>query len=405
WNLWWFPSLGFENSYEIAVPRSLAEEHDLKTIGDLAPISPDLKARLGFEFIDRPDGLPLLAETYDLNFGEVIGMQQILKLVAVESGDIDVLDVYTTDGTIIKYNLVVLEDDKDMFPPYEAAPLVNGNTFERYPEIYPALSMLEGALSPDMMRRLNRRLQEDKEPVERVAQDALEELGLVDAIQVDAISTSEHTLISYMAAEKAKLIRLTLNHLFMAAVAVLLGVLIAVPLGLLLERWRPGAEPVIRTIGLAQTIPSIALLAFMIPPFGIGIRPAIIALWIYSLFPILRSTFSGIRDADPQAVAAAHALGMTPAQILTQIRLPLAAPVIMAGVRTAAIITVGTATLAAFIGAGGLGEPIVTGLQTYDVIMILSGAIPAAVLAIVVDLILGGVEILVKPKGMVKSEY
>jgi osmoprotectant transport system permease protein len=154
---------------------------------------------------------------------------------------------------------------------------------------------------------------------------------------------------------------------------------------------------VIRAVGVLQTLPGIALLAFMIPLLGIGVVPALVALVLYSLYPIVRNTFTGVRDADPSAVAAARALGMTDAQILRQVRLPLATPVIMAGIRTAAVIDVGTATLAAFIGAGGLGEPIVAGLALSDTRMILSGAIPAALLAIVVDAGLAGVERLTRP--------
>jgi osmoprotectant transport system permease protein len=141
-----------------------------------------------------------------------------------------------------------------------------------------------------------------------------------------------------------------------------------------------------------QTLPGIALLAFMIPLLGIGVLPALVALVLYSLYPIVRNTYTGVRDADPAAVAAARALGMTDGQILREVRLPLAAPVIMAGIRTAAVIDVGTATLAAFIGAGGLGEPIVSGLALSDTRMILSGAVPAAILALLVDGALGAVE-------------
>jgi osmoprotectant transport system permease protein len=177
-------------------------------------------------------------------------------------------------------------------------------------------------------------------------------------------------------------------------------VLVAVPLGLWLERRRRLAEPAIRVLGLTQTVPSLALLAFMVPVLGIGTVPAVVALWIYSLFPIVRNTYTGVREADPRAVEAATALGMTPGQVLRRIRLPLAAPVLMAGIRTAAVITVGTATLAAFIGAGGLGEPIVTGLQLADTGMILSGAIPAAVLALLVDVVLGWIEKALRPPGL-----
>jgi osmoprotectant transport system permease protein len=167
---------------------------------------------------------------------------------------------------------------------------------------------------------------------------------------------------------------------------------VGLPLALWLERRRRAAEPVIRAVGLLQTIPSIALLAIMIPLLGVGVWPALTALWLYSLYPIVRSTFTAVRDADPSAVAAGRALGMTPAQVLRWVRTPLAAPGIMAGIRTAAVIDVGTATLAAFIGAGGLGDPIATGLALDDTRLILSGAIPAAVLALLVDALLAAVE-------------
>jgi osmoprotectant transport system permease protein len=185
--------------------------------------------------------------------------------------------------------------------------------------------------------------------------------------------------------------------LLLVAIALAAAVIVAVPLGLVLERARRVAEPAIGTLGVLQTIPSIALLAFMIPLLGVGVAPALIALWLYALYPIARGTYTGVRDADPDAVAAAEALGTTARQRLLWVRLPLAAPVIMAGIRTASVITVGAATLAAFIGAGGLGEPIVAGLALADTRMILSGALPAAVLALAVDGLLAIVERLVAP--------
>jgi osmoprotectant transport system permease protein len=186
----------------------------------------------------------------------------------------------------------------------------------------------------------------------------------------------------------------------MVLVSLLAAVVVAVPLGLGLERLRAGAEGAIRGVGLLQTIPGIALLAFMIPVLGIGWTPAVVALFLYSLFPIVRNTYSGVREADPAAVRTAVALGMTPRQVLMQVRLPLAAPILLAGVRTAAVINVGTATLAAFIGAGGLGDPIVAGLALSDTWLILSGALPAAVLALVVDVGLQAVERRATPRGL-----
>ena len=196
---------------------------------------------------------------------------------------------------------------------------------------------------------------------------------------------------------RATVTALLVRHLELVAFALFAAVIVAVPLGLGLERTRRIAEPTIGALGVLQTIPSIALLAFMIPLLGIGVVPALVALWLYALYPIARGTYTGVRDADPEAVNAAEALGTTPTQRLMWVRLPLAAPVIMAGIRTAAVITVGAATLAAFIGAGGLGEPIVAGLALADTRMILSGALPAAALALAVDGVLAIVEQFVTP--------
>jgi osmoprotectant transport system permease protein len=206
-------------------------------------------------------------------------------------------------------------------------------------------------------------------------------------------------LWAYLWSERRVLLGLTGRHVLLVLVSLVAAIALAVPLGLVLERRRAVAEGVIRGVGVLQTIPGIALLAFMIPVLGIGVVPALVALFLYSLYPILRNTYTGVRDAAPDAVGAARALGMTPRQVLWFVRFPLAAPLIMAGIRTAAVINVGTATLAAFIGAGGLGDPIASGLALSDTRMILSGALPAAGLALVVDAALGACERLVAPGG------
>ena len=399
WDLWWLAPLGFENSWEIAVPKELAARERLRTISDLARISSRLRGGFGHEFVGREDGLPGLEKVYGLRFSSVEHLQQALQYQAAGARRIDAMDAYTTDARLLRYGLVVLDDDKGFFPPYEAAALVRGATLARHPEVGTVLGLLAGAFDEESMRRLNFRLQERHEKEDVVARDALRELGLVgqQAGGPEEEREDDQRLIEYIRAERGSLARRTMEHLGLSAAALLLGVLIAVPLGLWLERQRRGAESVIRLLGLTQTVPSLALLAFMVPFLGVGVVPALVALWIYALFPIVRNTYTGVRDADPQAVEAATALGMTPGQVLRQVRLPLAAPIILAGVRTAGVITVGTATLAAFIGAGGLGEPIVTGLQLADTRMILSGAVPAALLALLVDGILGLVERIVRP--------
>lgn len=406
WNLWWLAPLGFENAYELAVPRALAEEEQLRTISDLAAVAPTLRAGFGYEFVERDDGLPGLERRYGLEFASVQTLLQAAKYQAVGAGALDVLDVYTTDGRLLVYDLTVLEDDLGFFPPYEAAALARGETLERHPEIGAVLSLLADALDGAAMRRLNLRLQEEHEEERVVARDALLELGLLDSGSRDAPgSTSTKPeragLASYLWQRRALIGELTLQHLALCSAGLGLGLLVAIPLGLWLER-RPSrlAEGTIRVVGTSQTIPSLALLGFLIPFFGVGVVPAIVALWLYSIFPILRNTYSGLRDASPAAVEAATALGMTPRQVLTRVRLPLAVPTIMAGVRTAAVITVGTATLAAFIGAGGLGVPIIAGVQLVDGRQILSGAIPAALLALLVDALLGVLERRLRPRGL-----
>lgn len=396
----WLAPLGFENAYELAVPRELADRLELHTISDLAEVAPTLRAGLGYEFIGREDGLPGLEATYGLKFRDVVGMQQALKYQAAAQRRVDVLDVYTTDGRLLVADLVVLVDDRSFFPSYAAAPLVRGETLRRYPQLADALSLLAGAFDERQMRALNLRIQEQGESIEIVAADALRELG-IDSEPIETVSSSRDAgLFSYMWDQRRSLWAQTVRHLELTALALFLGIVVAVPLGMLLARHPGLAEPVTRAVGVTQTIPSIALLAFMIPLLGVGFRPALAALWIYSVYPILRNTLTGLRDASPDAVFAARALGMTDRQILNKVQLPLAVPVILAGVRTSAVLTIGTATLAAFIGAGGLGEPIVSGLQLADGSMILSGAIPAALLAILVDAGLGAAERLLTPRGL-----
>jgi len=237
-----------------------------------------------------------------------------------------------------------------------------------------------------------------------VAADALRELGLVGGAGGASAAPArrgEGSLAAYLWERRGSLWALTLRHLLLVGVSLAAAVAVAVPLGLALERARGGvAEAAIRGVGLLQVVPSIALLAFMIPLLGIGVVPALVALFLYSLYPIVRNTYTGVRDTGPEATEAARALGMTPGQVLRYVRLPLAGPLILAGVRTAAVMNVGTATLAAFIGAGGLGDPIAAGLALSDARMILSGAIPAALLALAVDAVLGGAERWVRPRGV-----
>jgi osmoprotectant transport system permease protein len=405
----WLPPLGFENTYAISVRRETATRYALRTLTDLARVAPSLRAGFTADFIGRQDGLPGLTRVYGFAFRAVRPLLPAVKYQALAAGDVDVIDGYSTDGLIARYDLVVLVDDRRFFPPYQAAAVVSPALAAQSPLAIVALAELSGRIDEATMRALNRRLEVDGAPIVAVARSALDSLGLVTAEHAGTSSPATRgagrmsaweSFVRATVDERGDLALRTLRHLLLSAVSLAAAALVAIPFGLALERRRTLAEPLVRVTGMLQTIPGIALLAFMIPLLGIGIVPALVALFVYSLYPIVRNTYSGVRDADPAAVNAAHALGMTPRQVLRYVRLPLAAPMIMAGVRTAAVINVGTATLAAFIGAGGLGEPIVTGLALSDTGLILSGAVPAAALALLVDFTLGICERAIRPKGL-----
>ncbi|EPM6710385.1 ABC transporter permease/substrate-binding protein [Listeria innocua] len=197
-----------------------------------------------------------------------------------------------------------------------------------------------------------------------------------------------NTLLDTFAVRKDELFTALVQHIQISFVSLFIAVLIALPLGIYLTRHKRLAEPIIQIAAIFQTIPSLALLGLLIPLVGIGIVPAIIALVIYALLPILRNTYTGIKEVDPALVEASRAMGMNKWKRLYKVQLPLAMPVIMAGIRTAMVLIIGTATLAALIGAGGLGDLILLGIDRNDNSLILLGAIPAALLAILFDFLL-----------------
>ena len=199
--------------------------------------------------------------------------------------------------------------------------------------------------------------------------------------------------------------RQTWNHIKMVGIAELLAIAVGVPLGIFVTR--PGLEqfatPVVGTANVGQTIPSLAVIAIMAPIMGYGFNSAIIALFVYSLLPVLRNAYAGIKDIDPAIIESAKGMGMSRAQIAWRIELPLARPVIMAGIRTSTVICVGTATLAVLVGGEGLGKIILTGLYTQIPLLIVQGAAPTAALAVILDTMLGGLESWMTPRGLKKS--
>lgn len=369
------PLFGFNNSYAIAVPEQLAVSRQLKLVSDLQN-HPDLHFGFSHEFLNRGDGWPTLSRAYGLT-QEIVGIEHALAYRALKSGQLDATDAYTTDGELDIYNLRLLEDDLDFFPGYLAGLLTRG---DQPAAVMSVLGLLENRIDEATMRGLNHRVVSEGVSPAQVAAEFLQEMG----VEMVALPDHDETL--------ARVVHNTLVHLKLTSIALLLGCLVAVPLALLFARRRRLASGLLYVTGLLQTIPALALLALLIPVAGLGAVPAVIALFLYSLLPIVRNTLTGLFGVDPVLKEVAASMGLTAMQQLWKVELPLAMPTILAGIKTAAIICIGTATLAAFVGAGGLGEPIITGLSLNDHGLILEGAIPAALLALTVELIFELVE-------------
>lgn len=395
-DLVWLTPFGFNNTYVLVMRADRAARAGIRTISDAAPHA--LRYGVSHEFLQRPDGLPGLAGAYGLRVASTVSMEHDLAYQALAEGAIDVADGYSTDAKLARSDLAALVDDKGFFPPYEAAPLVRRQMLERVPRAAAALGLLAGRIDEATMRRLNHEVERDRRTPAEVAAAFLADLGL--AASRPAARPREPGLAALLWQRRAVTLELAAWHLAMTGIAVGLACLVAIPLGIGASR-RPGLATVaLGAAGVLQTVPSMALLAFMLPLFGIGARPAIAALFLYGLLPVLRNTVTGLRGVDPRLIEVGLGLGMRPLQLLWRVELPLAAPVILAGVRTSSVINIGTATLAAFIGAGGLGDPIVTGLTATDTNLVLSGALPAAALALLVDGALSRVERWATPRGL-----
>jgi osmoprotectant transport system permease protein len=376
------PSLGFENTYALAAPKKLG----LSRISQLAE-HPELRIALSHEFAGRSDGWPGLAQKYGLGDRVPTAIDHALAYEALKQGTVDVTDVYTTDAKIPRYGLVVLEDDRHFFPPYDAVLLLRADAAKRFPKLGRVVDRLAGSIDAEKMQRLNARAELDRIAFADVAR---EHLGGARATESASFASGLATSIA----------RHGPRHLALVAGAVALSTLLGVPLGILaFARPRAGAL-VLGLTGVVQTIPSLALFCFLIPFLGIGPIPALVALFLYGLLPIVRNTHAGLSSIPPDLRLSARALGLTARERLRHVELPLASGTIVAGIKTSAIVTVGSATIAAFIGAGGFGEPISTGLSLNDVPTILQGAIPAAALALLVQGAFAVAERAVLPAGL-----
>jgi len=363
--------LGFSNSYALGMPQDKSKNDSIKRISDLKN-HPGLRVGLSHEFLGRRDGWPGLREAYGLP-QRPRGLDHGLAYEALAAGEIDVIDLYSTDAKIERYRIQVLEDDRHYFPAYDAVLLHKADAPRRFPDAFAAWRQFEGRLDSGTMVKLNARAEIDKVPFTQVAAEFLGE----------GKGEGRRSLGSALFGPDFG--RLLAEHLVLVFASLAAAVLIGVPLGVVAARRRWLEQPVLVVTGLIQTVPSLALLAFLIPLTGaIGVVPALLALFLYALLPITRNTHAGLTQVPTGLVQAGTALGLTPRQILRHVELPLALPTMMAGIKTSAVINVGTATIAAFIGAGGFGERISQGLALNDHAVLLAGALPAAALALAV---------------------
>jgi osmoprotectant transport system permease protein len=375
--------LGFNNTYALVMRRSEAQRLGIRTISDLQR-HPELKFGLTHEFLERQDGWRPLRQRYGLPQQNIIGIDHALGYSALANGSIAVKDAYSTDAKIEQYDLSVLEDDLHFFPKYEAVFLFRSSTRA---DAIAALRRLEGTLDETRMIRLNAEAERTKNYA-RAAD-----------LYFERSARSPNSLNDSF---PHKLARWTLRHLQLAGFSLLLSIVVGIPLGIVASRGGAVGHVILGFAGIVQTIPSLALLALLVPLpfFGISIRTAIAALFLYGLLPIVRNTATGLQDIPRSLRESAVALGLSPVARLWEVYLPMASRSILSGIKTSAVINIGTATLAALIGAGGLGEPIISGLSLNDRVTILEGAIPAAVLALLVQWCFDLLDLVLIPKGL-----
>jgi osmoprotectant transport system substrate-binding protein/osmoprotectant transport system permease protein len=384
--------LGFDNTYGLAVPAKLAAIRHLETLSDLAA-APGLRLGLSHEFLGRSDGFPALAARYGISAPHVEALDHGLAYAALARGAIDVTDVYSTDAQIERYRLKVLLDDRKFFPSYQAVFLYREDAVRRAPRALQAILGLAGSIDNPTMVTLNAGAELDGRSFPSLADQFLRSRAGALAGTPERRPSLWRGILQTVRSEGPR-------HVQLVGLSVLLATLVGLPLGILARRARMLGRFVLAGTSIVQTIPSLALLCFFIPLFGIGPLSALAALFLYALLPITRNTVAGLDGIAPALRESAAALGLGARAQLFRVELPLASRTILAGIRTSAVIAVGTATLAAFIGAGGFGAPISTGLDLDDTRLILQGAIPAALLALVVEGLFALLDRTIIPKGL-----
>lgn len=371
--------LGFNNSYALAMKADRADALGLKKISDIAKLTPEQQAKLRIalspEFKTRMDGWPALVKGYQLTIQPKKVLEHGLAYDALARGDVDIVDAYTTDAAIARQNFVLLEDDRQAFPRYDAVLLMRSD-FDEKP-----LQNLINRLNEATMATLNGQAEAGTQ-FEQVARTFLNSAPE----QLNSSSRYSRFFKLLFGPDFFTALR---DHVLLVAVSSTLALLVGIPLGVLAQRRPRFAVWILGAAGILQTIPSLALLTILIAVLDqIGAIPAVIALFLYGLLPIVNATHIGLMEVPANLKEAALALGCSNRQLLLSIELPSARSIIMTGLASATVIGVGTCTLAALVGAGGFGDRIVAGLAVNDHALMLAGAIPAAILALLAQALL-----------------
>ncbi|MEM1069493.1 MAG: glycine betaine ABC transporter substrate-binding protein [Planctomycetota bacterium] len=373
-------TIGFNNTYALAMLKPRAAELGISKISDLSRF-PDLAFGFSNEFLDRKDGWKNLPKYYDLPQRTVTGLDHDVAYRQLRDGKIDLIDAYSTDAKIEDYDLTILEDDRGYFPRYDAVILYRSDLPARTPELVASVLRLEDLIRADQMTVMNKRVEIDQISEGRAATEFLRDQIDVDREVIDSTRSQ-------------RIAARSIEHLDLVRRSLIPAILIAIPLGIVAAKRPRTGQIILGVTGIVQTIPSLALLVMLMPliawlglrSVGLGSTTAVAALLLYSLLPIVRNTHSGLNGIAPQYHESALAIGLPSMVRLLRIELPLASPSILAGIKTAAVLNIGFATLGALIGAGGYGQPIITGIRLNKMYLILEGAIPAALLALLVQL-------------------
>ena len=378
-------SLGFDDTYAIGLTDALATARGIRTIGDLAR-HPELRLGFSIEFASRPDGWPGVRAAYGLPEVPVQRLDHELAYRALVNGQIDATDLYSTDAEIAQHHLRVLADDRHFFPAYRAVYLYR---LGAPTAAVAALEKLQGKIDAGQMQAMNAAVKVDHERASDVAAGFLRRTFGLTAVVAHSSTVAE-------------VWRLTRDHLLLVGISLAAAVVVGLPLGVAAAEFPRFGQAILVVVAGIYTIPALALLVLLIsiPHVPLGKTPAIVALFLYALLPIVRNTQAGLRSVPPQLRESAEVLGLGRWARLVRVEVPMASAAILAGIKTSAVLDVGTATLGGFIAAGGYGEAIFQGIIFHDDREVLMGAIPAAVMALAFQ---GGfdlVEPLLVPRGL-----